>query len=69
MAANEWGRKNGALDLVIKNMMDMYKDSKRYFDFGSSNEDNGHILNEGLISQKEGFGGRVVVQQTWEMCL
>jgi hypothetical protein len=25
------------------------------------------MLNEGLISQKEGFGGRTVVHQTWEL--
>ncbi len=30
-----------------------------YFDFGISTEDGGMVLNEGLIRQKEGFGGTV----------
>lgn len=28
----------------------------RYFDFGTSNEDGGRVLNEGLIRQKASFG-------------
>ncbi len=32
----------------------------RYLDFGTSNEDGGRVLNEGLIFQKEGFGARAV---------
>ena len=31
--------------------------------------DNGRYLNEGLIFQKEGFGGRTTVYQTWEIGL
>ena len=38
-----------------------------YFDFGISTENNGKFLNEGLISQKEGFGGRTTVYQTFEL--
>ena len=32
--------------------------AKRWFDFGISTEDDGRILNQGLIEQKEGFGAR-----------
>ena len=39
----------------------------KYIDFGKSTEGNGSILNEGLISQKEGFGGRTFVYQTWSI--
>lgn len=69
LAANDWARKNGALDLVIKYIFDKYKEEKHYLDFGISNENNGLILNEGLMSQKEGFGGRSVIQHTWEISL
>lgn len=41
----------------------------RYFDFGTSNEEDGHILVEPLIYQKEGFGGRAVCYDTYEYSL
>lgn len=41
--------------------------SKKYFDFGISTEQNGKYLNEGLIAQKEGFGGRTTCNQLLEM--
>ncbi|EOF7235704.1 TPA: GNAT family N-acetyltransferase [Campylobacter coli] len=63
LAANEKAREIGALDLLIKTLMDEFVKSKKYFDFGISTEDSGEILNHGLISQKEGFGGRSVVHQ------
>lgn len=67
LAANDVARKIGGLDLLIKTMMDKFAPHKTYFDFGISTEDNGQVLNEGLIHQKEGFGGRTVCYQTWEM--
>lgn len=69
MAANEMGREIGALDLTIATIIEDYKDRKAYLDFGISSEENGRILNEGLISQKEGFGGRTNVYTTWEMTI
>lgn len=67
MASSETGREIGALDLLISALIDKYKEEKQYFDFGISTEKNGSILNEGLISQKEGFGGRTTVYQTYEL--
>lgn len=67
MAANDKSREIGGLDLLIKTVMDIFFDDKIYFDFGISTEDNGMHLNEGLISQKEGFGGRTVCYQTWKV--
>jgi len=69
MAANETAREIGALDLTIATVMETYKDSKDWLDFGISTEDAGHILNEGLISQKEGFGGRTNIYQTWRIII
>lgn len=68
LASNEKGREIGALDLVISSLIEEYKNEKRYFDFGISTEDGGKFLNEGLISQKEGFGARTVCYNTWEVC-
>jgi len=42
---------------------------KRYFDFGTSNEDQGRALNEGLIDNKEGYGARAVVHEFFEMAV
>lgn len=38
----------------------------RYFDFGTSNEDGGKSLNEGLIRQKYGFGARGIAYVTYK---
>lgn len=69
LAANEKAREIGALDLLIKTLMDEFAKNKKYFDFGISNEENGRILNKGLIAQKESFGGRSVVHCTFELAI
>ena len=69
MAANDKAREIGGLDYLIKTLIDKFKESKVYFDFGISTEDNGKILNEGLSSQKEGFGARTISYHTWEIDL
>ena len=69
MAANETAREIGALDLTIATIMETYKDSKDWLDFGISTEEGGHFLNEGLIAQKEGFGGRTNIYQTWRIII
>jgi len=61
IASSTEGRSCGALDLVFDYLInDKYK-GKEYFDFGISNEGDGRILNEGLVTQKQEFGGRGVV--------
>lgn len=67
MAANEKAREIGALDLLIKTLIDKYKDEKQYFDFGISTENDGKYLNEGLIAQKESFGGRSIIYSFYEL--
>lgn len=69
LSCNETGRRIGALDLTISTIMNSYKENVRYLDFGISTEDSGRILNEGLIAQKESFGGRTVVYQTYEVMI
>lgn len=67
MAANDEARKIGALDLVISTIIDYYKNNKLWIDFGISTEHGRIYLNEGLISQKEGFGGRTNIYDIWEI--
>lgn len=66
LASTDLGRQLGALDLLIYSLIETYQ-SKDYFDFGISTEENGSILNHGLISQKEGFGGRTVAYTTYRL--
>ena len=58
IAVSEQGRKFGALESVIDYCLQNYSEGRKYFDFGISTEDEGRVLNEGLVSQKEGFGAR-----------
>ena len=68
LANDEIGRDLGALDLLIKELIDKYKNiGYKYFNFGISNEDNGRYLNEGLIAQKESFGARTVAFAQYEI--
>jgi hypothetical protein len=67
ISANEAGRRAHALDLLFDVLLtDTYRD-KPYFDFGISNERAGQVLNQGLIEQKEGFGGRSIVHDHYEL--
>lgn len=65
ISANEDGKKLGALDLLFDYLISVVFKDKKYFDFGISTENNGLYLNEGLISQKEGFGARGVVYDSY----
>lgn len=69
MAANEEARTIGALDLAIATVIDEYKTSKQWADFGISTEHGRIYLNEGLISQKEGFGGRTNTYDIWKIII
>ena len=67
MAANKEARRIGALDLTISHVIDNYKLNKKWLDFGISTEHGKVYLNEGLCSQKEGFGGRTGVYEIWDL--
>lgn len=69
IASNDEGRELGALDLLFRHLiMERYK-SLAYLDFGISTEQGGRVLNEGLIFQKEGFGGRGVCYDSYDLPL
>ena len=65
ISASHFGKKNGALDLLFHNLINERFTNYLIFDFGQSTEDYGRYLNEGLIFQKEGFGGRGIVYETF----
>lgn len=67
LASNDEGRCIGALDLVISEIMQKYKETHTYLDFGISTEEMGRVLNNGLISQKESFGARTSIYHTWKI--
>lgn len=69
IAANERSRALGALDLVFTELLAHHYRSKRYFDFGTSDEADGRMLNRGLIDQKEGYGARVVAHDHYAIDL
>jgi hypothetical protein len=69
IAASARGLALGGLDLLFIHLLDQVFAHKRYFDFGISNEQQGHYLNHGLIEQKEGFGGRAVVHDFYRVAL
>ena len=65
-ATNDEGKEYGAMEAIYNQVM--YHDYKdiEYLDFGSSTEEEGSIINAGLIAHKEGYGGRGVVYDTYE---
>lgn len=69
IASNRQGRDAGALDLLFSTLITTYQTAKRYFDFGISTEDDGRVLNQGLLIQKEEFGGSAVMQDTYAVTL
>lgn len=66
-AANADGFACGCLDLLMFHLLDNVFAKKRWFDFGNSTEQQGRWLNDGLIEQKEGFGGRAVAHDYYTM--
>lgn len=64
ISASEEGKLSGALDLLFDQVINVIFNSYD-IDFGHSNEDSGNYLNERLIFQKEGFGGRGVIYEIY----
>lgn len=63
ISATPEGKANGAIDAIMHEVLQM---SGKVFDFGISTEQGGLLLNESLIFQKEGFGGRGICYDTYE---
>jgi hypothetical protein len=69
IAASPRGKLQHALDLLFDVVISRALASHAYFDFGISTEKHGTYLNENLIYQKEGFGGRGICYDWYEWTL
>lgn len=68
IAASPVGKEKNALVILFDTLIDYFRaEGYHWFDFGTSNEDGGAILNEGLIRQKISFGGRGVVYDQYQI--
>jgi Acetyltransferase (GNAT) domain len=65
IATSPQGRHCGALDALFDYLIGTVYAATPVFDFGISTEQQGKVLNAGLVSQKEEFGARSIVHQTW----
>jgi hypothetical protein len=57
----------GSLDFLYDHLINNVFTHKRYFDIGSSNGNNGEILNNGLSYWKESFGASIIVHDFYEV--
>lgn len=69
IGSNELRGKLGSVDYLFDYLIKEYKTKKKYFDFGTSNEQQGRVLNEGLTYWKESFGAKPLVQDFYELDL
>lgn len=69
IATTETGRQNGTLTYLFRELIFNIFPGRKYFDFGTSNESAGQVLNSGLLHQKFGLGGRGVVYQSFKLNL
>ncbi len=68
IASSEQGYELAALDAVFDEIVsDAQNASVRYFDFGTCNEKDGHVLNDGLYRFKAEFGGLGVTYEQYQL--
>ena len=65
IAASQKGKAMKVLPIIFDHLINIEFSQTRYFDFGTSNEQGGRVLNEGLVMQKTGMGGRGIVYNTY----
>lgn len=68
IASSEQGHDAHALDAIFEAAIEKARDAEaRYFDFGTSNEDAGKVLNAGLYQFKSEFGGGGVAHEFYQL--
>ena len=67
ISANADKQTLGSLDFLFEYLIKTRFGDKKYFDFGTSNENSGKNVNKGLQYWKECFGARSIVHQTYEV--
>lgn len=65
-STNDMGRQTGAMEAIYEQVILHDYPDIPYLDFGSSTEQQGSVINQGLIAHKEGYGGRAVCYDTYE---
>lgn len=67
LASSQEGRNQGALDLVIAELVNEARTAGvKYLSFGTSTVNQGRTVNEGLLWQKESYGARALVHDFME---
>lgn len=68
IAASQAGKQTGALDLLLSHLIQAAQsEGYHWLDFGTCTEQGGAILNQGLLHQKEGFGAKPTVYETYTL--
>jgi hypothetical protein len=57
----------GSLDFLYDFLINKYQKDKKYFDFNISSENDGVLLNQGLLFWKEGCGARTYISNNYEV--
>ncbi|WP_368564642.1 GNAT family N-acetyltransferase [Pseudoxanthomonas sp. UTMC 1351] len=66
LVASEEGRRLDALSFLLADLIERVYAQRDYFSLGISTEQEGRVLNDGLIEQKERFGARAIVHDFYE---
>lgn len=67
IASTPAGRSVGAMDALAGHLANQVYRDKDYIDYGTSSARHRPGINEGLVSQKEGFGARTVVHDVYRL--
>lgn len=63
------GKDAGALDCLVDYLLHNLIEKHKYFSFGISTEQEGKVLNEGLVRNKESFGARAITNDFYRIDL
>lgn len=69
VANSDEGREDGALDLLIRHLINVRYKSIRYFDLGPTTNADGRVLNKAKLQLREDYGGRAVCYDGYEIRL
>lgn len=67
MSTTDAGRRDRALDLLLREVVARCRNRVDWLDFGISTTEQGRVLNTGLLGQKEEYGASAVVYDTYRL--
>ncbi len=67
ISGNENKNELGSIDYLYNYLINEVFMAKCFFDFGSSHEENGKKINQGILFWKESFGAKTTVQDFYEV--